>query len=60
MVTSTMDSVDEEIPNFKELSSKTEPVYLSPDGKENEFSQSETRQGYSELPVCHLSQQLNV
>lgn len=55
-----MDSVDEEIPNFKELSSKTEPVNLCPDDKENEFSQLETRQGYSELPVCHLSQQLNV
>lgn len=27
MVTSAMDSVDEEIPNFKELSPKTEAVY---------------------------------
>lgn len=28
MVTSTVDSVDEEIPNFKELSSKPEAVYV--------------------------------
>lgn len=30
MVTSTVDSVDEEIPNFKELSSKLEAVYFDP------------------------------
>lgn len=29
MVMSTMDSVDEEIPNFKEFSSKTEAVYFA-------------------------------
>lgn len=56
MVTSTMDAVDEGIPNFEELSSKTETAYF----ERIHPIVLQTRKWFSKLPVCHLSQQLNV
>lgn len=60
MVTSTMDAVDEGTPNFEELSSKTSCAFLWWQAERFQPIVLRTRKGFSELPVCHLSQRLNV
>lgn len=59
MVTSTVDSVDEEY-QIKELSSKLEAVYFDLMARKTNSANYKLDKDFSELPVCHLSQQLNV